>query len=190
MLTDPLHVVQKAVKVFDILKINYLIGGSLASSLYGIPRATQDVDIVADITIDNIKMLIEQLENDFYIDPDLGLEAIKNKSSFNIIDKETIYKIDIFVCLNDELSELEMSRRRPFQILENGISPFYLCSPEDIIAHKLYWYKLGNEISERQWNDALNVLKIQRKTIDLEYLERICQARGVAGYLRKMLNCK
>jgi hypothetical protein len=134
MLSDPLRVVQKAVKAFNHLKINYLIGGSLASSLYGIPRATQDVDIVAEITNDNLQNLIALLENDFYVDPDLGTEALENKTSFNVIDKETIYKIDIFVCSNDELSLLEMSRRRPFQILEDGIDPFYLCSPEDIIA--------------------------------------------------------
>jgi hypothetical protein len=59
--------------------------------------------------------------------------------------------------------------------------------PEDIIAHKLYWYKLGDEISDRQWNDALNVLKIQQNQIDFGYLEKMCSARGVLSLLKKML---
>ena len=41
MLPEPLLVVATLVRVFDDLKIRYVVGGSLASSLYGIPRATQ-----------------------------------------------------------------------------------------------------------------------------------------------------
>jgi hypothetical protein len=185
MLSDPLLVVQKAVMCFDFLDIKYLIGGSLASSLYGIPRATQDVDIVADVTVENLQALLDLLKKDFYVDPDLGNEALQSKSSFNIIDKETIFKIDIFLMSHDTLSSIEMDRRKPYSIVDSNT--FFLCSPEDIIAHKLYWYKLGDEISERQWNDALNVLKIQQDTIDLEYLEKMCSARSVLSLLHKML---
>ncbi len=185
MLSDPLLVVQKAVSCFDLLGIRYLIGGSLASSLYGIPRATQDVDIVADVTIENVHALLELLQKEFYVDSDLGIEALQSKTSFNIIDKESIFKIDIFLMSHDTLSSIEMDRRKPYSIVDSNT--FFLCSPEDIIAHKLYWYKLGDEISDRQWNDALNVLKIQQDNIDFEYLEKMCSARGVLSLLKKML---
>ena len=51
MLSEPILVVAKIARVFDNLGIRYLVGGSLASSIYGIPRATQDVDLVADIRL-------------------------------------------------------------------------------------------------------------------------------------------
>lgn len=52
VLADPILVTILIVDVFDKLNVPYLVGGSLASSLHGIPRATQDVDIIADLKLD------------------------------------------------------------------------------------------------------------------------------------------
>lgn len=54
-------------------------------------------------------------------------------------------------------------------------------SPEDTILHKLVWYRLGDEVSERQWNDALGVLRIQGAALDLSYLQRWAEPLGVLG---------
>jgi hypothetical protein len=188
-LSDPISVVNKLVRVLNQLEIKYLIGGSLASSLYGVPRATQDVDVVAAITEKQIQKLHELLSVEFYFDIDLAKEAILHASSFNVIDRELLYKIDIFIQKQDDLSFVEMDRRRLYTIDDPGKS-IYLCSPEDIIAHKLYWYKLGNEISERQWNDALNVLKVQKRNLDMEYLTQVCTARGIKNFLDRLLLLK
>ena len=75
MLPAPILVVAKLARVFDDLGIRYVVGGSVASSIYGIPRATQDVDLVADIRLANIDALTSALAGDFYIDADMIRDA-------------------------------------------------------------------------------------------------------------------
>ena len=126
---------------------------------------------------------------DFFVDVEMIKKAVSLKSSFNIIERENIYKVDIFVMGNDELSRMEMGRRVPYKITNDNDEnqSIYVCSAEDIIAHKLYWYNLGEGVSERQWNDALNVIKIQKHKLNIDYLKRICTARGVLELLEKAL---
>jgi hypothetical protein len=186
-LKDPLQVVQKATAIFEKLGVDYCVGGSVASSLYGVPRATQDVDIVADLNEQNLKIALPLLIECFFVDEEMAKNAVKSGSSFNIIDKEFIYKIDIFVQGSDDLSHQEMLRRKEFRLADSEGQSMYLCSPEDIIAHKLYWYKLGNEISERQWNDAKNVVNVQQRQLDFDYLKKMCKARGVSDLLERLL---
>lgn len=188
-LSDPLRVINKVAQIFQKHGIDYLVGGSLASSLHGIPRATQDVDIVADLTGKDIVKIAELLSVDFFVDVEMIKKAVSLKSSFNIIERENIYKVDIFVMGNDELSRMEMGRRVPYKITNDNDEnqSIYVCSAEDIIAHKLYWYNLGEGVSERQWNDALNVIKIQKHKLNIDYLKRICTARGVLELLEKAL---
>lgn len=188
--TDPIKVVFKVTTVLQQLGIRYLVGGSLASSLHGIPRATQDVDIVVTISEAQIQKIAELLSPDFFIDIDMMKNAVKKHSCFNIIDKEDLFKVDMFVQGPDEISELEMERRVQYPIADSGEQTIYVCSPEDIIAHKLYWYKSGDYISERQWTDALNVIKVQKGRLDIDYLKKICQARGVSVLLEKALGGK
>ena len=186
-LADPIRVVTKVTKVLQDLGIHYLVGGSLASSLHGIPRATQDVDIVADLAENQIEEIAALLSQSFYIDIEMARDAVKRRSSFNIIDKEYFFKIDIFVQGPDDISAIEMERRVIYQVADSNDQSIYVCSPEDIIAHKLYWYKLGNGVSERQWNDAVNVIKVQKERLDIDYLKRTCRARGVPELLEKAI---
>jgi YbbR domain-containing protein len=185
-LSDPIRVINKVAQIFQKHGIDYLVGGSLASSLHGIPRATQDVDIVADLSGKDIGKIAELLSVGFFVDEEMMKKAVSRKASFNIIEKENIFKVDIFVMGFDEASITEMSRRVPYQINDDNQS-VYICSAEDIIAHKLYWYKLAEGISERQWNDALNVIKVQKNRLDIEYLKQVCSARGVTELLEKAL---
>jgi hypothetical protein len=189
-LADPIKVVTKVTKVLQDLGIRYLVGGSLASSLHGIPRATQDVDIVADLAENQIEEIAALLSQSFYIDIEMARDAVKRRSSFNIIDKEYFFKIDIFVQGPDDISAIEMERRVIYQVADSNDQSIYVCSPEDIIAHKLYWYKLGNGVSERQWNDAVNVIKVQKERLDIDYLKRTCRARGVLELLEKAFTVK
>jgi hypothetical protein len=186
-LSDPLMVVKKVTDVFQELGIRYLVGGSLASSLHGIPRATQDVDVVAEIAEKHIAPLEKKLSPCFYFDVKMAGEAVERRSSFNIIDKEEFFKIDIFVQGLDDLSALEMDRRVMYHLADSNGQTIYVCSPEDIIAHKLYWFKLGEGVSERQWNDAANVIKVQGNRLDLDYCRRTCRARGVLDLFEKAL---
>ena len=88
---------QELVWEFERLDIRYLVGWSLASSLHGIPKATHDVDLVADITYEHIPLLVEALESDFYIDAEMIREAIQHRISFNVIHLDTMFKAGISI---------------------------------------------------------------------------------------------
>jgi hypothetical protein len=121
MLSDPLLVVSVLARVFDELGIRYLVGGSLASSVYGIPRATQDVDLVADLRPDSVQAFHDRLAGAFYMDVDMIRDAIARRASFNVIHLETMFKTDVFIMKFDSWSRGEMtrasSRRRRLHIL-------------------------------------------------------------------------
>lgn len=97
-MSDPLIVVAALAEVFDALGIPYLVGGSLASSLYGIPRATLDADLMADVRSSHVAPLTEALEGDFYVAAELISDAVRHRSSFNVIHLATMFKADI-LCL-------------------------------------------------------------------------------------------
>jgi hypothetical protein len=92
MFSEPVLVMAKLARVFDSLGIRYVVGGSLASSIYGIPRATQDVDFVADLRLSHVEAITSALTEEFYVDADMISDAIKRRASFNVIHLTTMFK--------------------------------------------------------------------------------------------------
>jgi hypothetical protein len=187
ILAEPIQVTQLIANVFDRLQIAYLVGGSLASSLHGIPRATQDVDMVAGLEAQHVIPLVKALEAAFYIDADMIHEAIRHGSSFNVIHLDTMFKIDIFVLQDDPASHEEMTRRELYKLSEESEQGLFLATAEDIILRKLYWFQLGGGSSERQWNDVLGVLQVQKEKLDYSYLQRLAHQMGVANLLKQAI---
>lgn len=187
VLAEPVQITLQIAQEFDRLNIRYFVGGSLASSLHGVPRATQDVDIVADIKNEHVPQLINALIADFYVDADMVRGAVKQQTSFNIIHLATMFKVDIFILKSDKFSLEEMARRKQYQISDTPGQMLFLASAEDIIIHKLYWFQLGGSVSERQWNDVLGVIRIQHDKLDRSYLEHAAHQRGVRGLLHKAI---
>jgi len=173
MLSEPVHVVAKLARVFDTLGIRYVVGGSLASSVYGIPRATQDVDLVADLQLTHVDSVMSALANEFYIDADMIRDAIARCASFNVIHLATMFKADVFIQKNDAWSRGEIARARIEQLdTPEGQVTICFASPEDTLLHKLVWYKLGNQVSDRQWSDILGILNVQGSGLDHAYLDQ------------------
>ncbi|MCP4628692.1 MAG: hypothetical protein GY850_35070 [bacterium] len=187
ILAEPIQVTQIIANVFDRLQIPYLVGGSLASSLHGIPRATQDVDMVVDLKSQHVTLLVKALEAAFYIDADMIDEAIQHGSSFNVIHLDTMFKIDIFVLQDDPASREEMKRRELYKVSEEFEPGLFLATAEDIILRKLYWFHLGGGSSERQWNDVLGVLQVQKEKLDYSYLQRSAHQMGISSLLKKAI---
>jgi hypothetical protein len=186
-LSEPIRITLAITRIFNRLQIPYVVGGSLASSFHGIPRATQDVDIVADIKHAQINPLVKALEKSWYIDRNTIRDAIDNQSSFNILYLETMYKIDVFILKDDPASLSEMKRRQKYAVEDDRKKTLYIASAEDIILQKLYWYTKGGNVSERQWNDAIGVIKVQNKNLDLNYLKNTAQKLGISELLSKLL---
>ncbi len=183
----PLEIVEKVTFILDSLNIPYFIGGSLASSLHGIPRATQDIDLIADINNTIIPKLIDAFKEEFYIDENMVREAIEHKSSFNMIHLQTIYKVDIFVPDNKDFQD-EMSRRVRYFIPDKIKKEIFIASAEDIIIQKLRWFRLGGEVSEKQWNDVLGVVRVQFDKLDLNYLKTQSEKYDLTILLEKVLD--
>ena len=116
---ESIRLALKVAEIFDALAVNYLIGGSVASSILGEPRATLDVDIVADLQISHVHPLIALMTGEFYLDEMMITEAINRKSSFNVIHLDTMQKVDIFILSEQPLSQLEMQRRQQLVITQN-----------------------------------------------------------------------
>ncbi len=183
---DLLRAVIPIVKVFDELSIPYYIGGSIASSVYGMARATIDVDIVTEIGMHHIGLLKDRLKQDYYIDEMMIADAIKHGLAFNLIHLGTSVKIDLFV-LQDELYPRTAMNRRNRDTLsqEQTTAEVYFCTAEDIIIHKLQWYEAGGKVSERQWFDVLGVIKVQAESLDKGYLKHWAKELGISELLQK-----
>ncbi len=184
MLT-PFLITLKVVEALEECGIHYLIGGSLGSSLYGIPRATLDADLVSDLEPGQIDRLVEKLKDEFFIDPEMIRDALQHQSCFNIIHLATMFKVDIFILKSDPYAKEEFSRRRLEIVPETGRT-MQLAAPEDIILTKLLWYRDGGGVSERQWLDAKGVLMIQGERLDRDYLFRWANRLGVGVLLEKL----
>jgi hypothetical protein len=187
MLSEPILVVARLARAFDDLAIRYVVGGSLASSLYGTPRATQDVDLVAEIGLPHVEALTNALAGEFYIDAGMIRDAIRRQASFNVVHLATMFKADIFIAGGDAWSREEMSRARTdeFETPEGRVAVRF-ASAEDTLLHKLVWYRLGDQVSERQWGDVVGVFKVQADLLDREYLERWARLLNVSDLLGRL----
>jgi hypothetical protein len=187
-LSEPLTVTLALTSIFDKIGISYLVGGSLASSLHGIPRATQDVDIVADIRANQISVLVKEMTGAWYIDEKQAREALLHFSSFNTIHLESMYKVDVFILKKDPLSSKEMDRRIKFQVSGDSEKSLYIATAEDIILQKLLWYEKGGKVSERQWKDASGVANIQKGLLDIPYMQNMALTIGVKDLLKSLFS--
>ena len=186
--SDIVDALTPVIEAFEALAVPYLVGGSVATSVYGVPRSTLDVDVVAAMTADAVDPFVTALETHYYIDKDMIRDAIRRRASFNVIHLETMLKVDVFV-LKERAFDNEAFRRRRRDTLEEGEAAklVHVASPEDMILHKLEWYRKGGEVSERQWRDVLGVIKVQSSGLDVPYMQRWAGELGIQDLLERAL---
>ena len=186
--TELLAAVARVVAAFDKLGVDYLIGGSVASSVFGEPRQTVDADLVARLLGRHGEPLVKQLAGEFYADLPSILTAIQNQGSFNLIHLDTMTKVDVFVSWRSPFGQSQFSRRQKKSVGQSPPLELYFASAEDTVLAKLDWYRKGGEISDRQWRDLLGVLKVQVGKLDMDYLKRWADELGVADLLQWALD--
>lgn len=187
MQNEPIEVTLQVTAVLEELRVPYVIGGSLASTLHGMIRTTQDSDIITGMRPEHISSFVSSLQNEFFIDEEMIADAIQHNSSFNIIHRATMFKVDIFIPRPRPFQQSQISRaQRHSFALENEISANF-ASAEDTILSKLEWYRMGGETSERQWRDVLGILKTQAGELDIEYLKKWAVNLGVNDLLERAL---
>ncbi|OIN93327.1 MAG: hypothetical protein AUJ21_05840 [Anaerolineae bacterium CG1_02_58_13] len=174
-------------QALEQIGISYAVGGSLASSIHGVMRSTLDADIVADMKLEHIKPLVAALSKEFYADDEMIKDAIEHHSSFNLIHYETAFKVDIFTRKLRAFDQMQLERRRTSVIATDPEYSVYVVSPEDIILSKLEWYRMGGEVSDRQWRDILGVLKTRAGELEMDYLRKWANELKVADLLEHAL---
>ncbi len=170
------------------LEIRHMVGGSLASSMRGIPRSTNDIDLVAVIAEEHISPLAEALSGDFYADSQSIREALYYRRSFNVIHFESGSKFDIFPAAGNAYFETQIDRSKLQEVgLGEGASVrCHLATAEDIILAKLAWYRAGGEQSDRQWNDVRGVVAVQGALLDRVYMQQWAEYLKVGDLLERL----
>jgi hypothetical protein len=178
--------VAELLSVLNELGIRYYAGGSVASSIHGVPRYTKDIDLVADLKPGQADLLASKLNAGFYADAGQMREAIRFGRAFNAIHFVTGFKIDIFPLGKDAFHALELARseKRVWEVDPTGSVELQVASAEDTVLEKLAWYKRGGQISDQQWSDVIGVATTRQ--LDRNYMREWAPRLGVADLLERL----
>ena len=179
-LNEELEVLNLVAQRLTEADIFYMVTGSVAMSIYATPRMTRNIDIVVAISEEDVSRIVNLYEEEFYIDRDMIIEAIRNEGMFNIIHNEYVVKVDFIVRKSAEYRQVEFDRRRQVRV---GSTPLWLVSPEDLVLSKLWWAKDSH--SEQQLSDIGNILQ-QVKELDREYLDKWVQNLGLTEIYQRV----
>lgn len=166
----------------DALGVTWFVGGSVASSILGEPRATADVDLVADLRGPHVGALFAALVDTYYIDEDAANTAVRTRGAFNVIQLASMTKVDIYCSADTPFAREELGRRIVIEIEGHRIP---CASAEDIVLQKLLWFVQGGGVSDRQWRDIRGVIRVQGAALDRAYLERHARSHSVLELLQR-----
>jgi len=171
-------------EVLERAGVRYFVGGSVASSMHGVPRYTSDLDLVVDLSEVQIPTLLAAAGPDFDIDEESLREEARRRGSWNIFHVPSMLKIDLFFFKGDSFSESQLARRVALEIVPG--KKVYFASAEDVVLRKLLWYREGNEASEKQIPDVVAILKMKRGELDTNYLDHWAARLGVTDLLARV----
>jgi len=187
--SDPeaLRVAFVVLDVLDRLGVSYHIGGSYASAIHGIPRQTHDVDLVVDLHKDRVGDLVHALAGEFYVDEEAVARAVRERASCNLVHFATGIKVDLFVKGVDAFDVAEFERKVAVRLGDVTPHEVFVKSAEDTLLRKLLWYRLGGEVSDRQWEDVRGILSVQAERLDLAYLREWADRLAIRDLLDRLI---
>lgn len=182
---DPSEIARLLHPIFEQLDIPYYITGGVAASTYGDPRTTRDMDVVLELSQDNVTRLVTALEQAGFYCPPGAVEDIQHRSGrvLSVTHMEKILNADLVLNADTEFDRSKMARRQLETIDEAGELQVWMCSPEDLILAKLLWGQRSQ--SEKQWRDVLGVLKVQMESLDYGYLAEWAAALDILDRLQQ-----
>jgi hypothetical protein len=181
---DPIAIALRVATAIESVGGAYFVGGSVASSLQGDPRSTNDVDIVVSLAANKVDALATALGSDFEVDRDMLRQALLAGTSANAFFLPVLTKVDFFGVGRSEFDESEFARRCPIVVGEAGES-LVVKTPEDSVLRKLLWFRDGGSVSDKQWRDIVAILRVSRANLDVAYMTAWAQRLGVATELAR-----
>lgn len=171
-----LDVLAEVARALDDAQVPWMLAGSHASTFHGVPRATNDIDVVVDLPGKRIPDLAARLPSSrWYLDQAVALESILSQRPFNVIDEHTGVKIDFMPLKRRPFSRSEFDRRVRVQY---GSASVWVATVEDTILAKLEWSKKSGG-SERQLRDVAGLVEAWGDRLDRSYLESWLDELGV-----------
>lgn len=165
----PLEVALLVARALERAGVDYFLGGSLASSVQGEPRATKDIDFVVDLPEGKVQQLQAELGPDFEVDVEALGEAVRRRGSWHVFYLPSFVKVDLFVRRDGPFDESEFARRFPLEV-SPGVH-LVIKRPEDTGLRKFLWFRDGGGDSTTQWRDVVEVLRVSGPEIDDAYLD-------------------
>lgn len=174
-------------RALQSLEVRFYVGGSVASSFHGAVRSTMDVDLVCELTGVDVQSFLKHLGDEYYASEPAIRDAIREKSCFNLIHLPTSFKVDAFISRQRPFDLQTISRAQAGTLDLGETLTVPIATAEDIIIIKLEWYRLGNETSERQWDDVTRLMAIWGDKADLAHLRQAAELVGVGDLLQQLL---
>ncbi|HEX7332743.1 MAG TPA: hypothetical protein VF290_14665 [Pyrinomonadaceae bacterium] len=184
----PVSVLSRVTATLENEGIRYVLVGSFASSIHGMYRSTADIDILAEIKLEQVRPLFEALRDSFYLDEPTMRNAVTQGGSFNAIHFESVFKVDFFTSRSDEFTVAQLDRGELRRISPESPESVYVATVEDTILAKLRWYRAGQETSSTQWTDVIGMIRTPRTNLDLQYLHTWSNRLGLTDLLQKALD--
>ncbi len=185
---EALKILFHILDILDRMGVPYHLGGSYASAIHGIPRQTHDIDLVLDLPRERVGELTNLLTSDYYVDDVMVRRAVDERGSCNLIHLQSGVKVDLFVKGDSAFDLEEFERRVRVKLGEEAPRELFVKSAEDTVLRKLLWYRLGGEVSDRQWEDVRGVISVQGARLDIEYMARWAEELAVRDLLDRLLS--
>ena len=182
---DLLAALEPVLATLRRLGVRHFVGGSIASSAHGVPRASIDADVVAELLPSHANPVATSLRDSYYVPAARVVDAIDQRRSFNVIHLETMVKVDVFVSRDRPFDRRAFERVQSAPVEGGGAIP--VSSPEDTLLAKLEWFRRGGEVSERQWTDVLGLLRTGGH-LDANYLRDGARELEVEDLLRRAVD--
>lgn len=162
------QLLETVVPVLNSLGIDYMITGSIASSMQGEPRSTHDIDLVVVVPPQAVASLVAAFPAPaFLLQEEAIRDALRHELMFNLLSLADGEKVDFWILTQEPFDQSRFARRKTAAI---GGSAYKVSAPEDTILAKLRWAKLSGG-SDKQFKDALRVFEVQGKALDFPYLD-------------------
>lgn len=181
-----LDLLEQVVTLLEDLGVPYAVGGSIAGSYIGEPRATVDADVAVRMDSRALDGLLARVPPDLYVPLEAARQATREGTSFNLLDPARGWKVDLFVVGTGLLDrrQLDRAQLRPLPGKDREVR---VTAAEDLVLRKLEWFRLTGSTSDRQWRDVIGILEVQGDGLDLADLRTAAEALGLADDLARAL---